>query len=266
VRSGWLVMGAIIALAGCSTVPTSFKPPDPISPAAFSHRVFGEVLSAHVKNGWVDYSGIQIDGRLPTYLAQLDRVDPNAFATRHERLAFWINVYNAFAIKGILDQDSPRTLVGRYRYFIARDYHVGGESVNLYDLERKVIIEQFREPRIHFAIVCASLSCPWLQPWAYEADRLEEQLEVVTRAFINDATKNRFDRRTKVAYLSLIFKWYAEDFEASSGGILKYVGKYVSDPEVARDLESSSYKVEFLDYDWSLNGTAPRKPDHAGAS
>jgi hypothetical protein len=259
-------MGAMIALTGCSTVPTSFKPTDPIPPTAFSHQLFSEVLSAHVKDGWVNYPGIQTDGRLPTYLAQLDRMDPDSFATRHERLTFWINAYNAFAIKGILDHYSPMTLVGRYRYFISRDYRVGGEAINLYDLERKVIIAQFHEPRIHFAIVCASLSCPWLQPWVYQADQLEEQLESVAQVFINDATKNRFDRQAKVAYLSMIFKWYAEDFEAYSGSLLKYVRKYVSDQELARDLESSSYTVKFLDYDWGLNGTAPRKADHAGAS
>ncbi len=263
---GWLAMGAIIALTGCSPVPTSFKPADPIPPAAFSHRVFGEVLSAHVKNGWVNYPGIQTDGRLPAYLAQLDRVDPNSFATRHGQLAFWINAYNAFAIKGILDHYSPMTLVGRYRYFISRDYRVGGEAINLYDLERKVIIPLFHEPRIHFAIVCASLSCPWLQPWVYQAERLEEQLELVAQAFINDATKNRFDRQNKVAYLSMIFKWYAEDFEAHSGSLLKYVRKYVSDQELARDLESSSYKVEFLDYDWGLNGRPPMEVPSARLS
>ena len=251
----WVAIGALMVLTGCSTVPTSFKPVDPIPAAEFSHKVFGEVLGAHVKDGVVNYPGVQTDDRLPAYLAQLDRVDPNALATRSERLVLWINAYNAFAIKGIVDQYSPMSWVGRYRYFRSRDYRVGGEAINLYDLERKVIIAQFHEPRIHFAIVCASISCPSLQSWVYQADRLEEQLESVTKDFINDATKNRFDRQNKIVYLSKIFKWYPEDFEAHSGSLLKYVRKYLSDQELARDLESSSYKVEFLEYDWGLNGT-----------
>jgi hypothetical protein len=252
----WLVAVGVL-LAGCATVPTSFMPPNPIPPGEVSHQVFHEILRANVKEGQVDYPGIQADGRLEGYLAQLNRVDPNALATTQERLAFWINAYNAFAIKGILDHYSPMTLVGRYRYFVSRDYGIGGERVNLYNLERQVIIAQFREPRIHFAIVCASMSCPWLQPWAYQGDRLDEQLDSVARAFINDPTKNRFDRRNKVAYLSKIFDWYSEDFESHSGSVVKYVSRYVADPELARDLAASSYKVEFLEYDWSLNGTPP---------
>jgi hypothetical protein len=253
----WVVTGALLILTGCSTVPTSFRPLDPLPTAEFSHEVFGEVLGAHVNDGVVDYPGIQTDDRLPVYLAQLDRVDPNVFATRHARLAFWINAYNAFAIKGILDQYSPMTLVGRYRYFIARDYRVGGASINLYDLERKLLIPEFQEPRIHFAIVCASSSCPKLQSWVYRADNLDEQLEQSARGFINDSTRNRFDRHRKIASLSMIFQWFREDFEAHSGSLLNYVKRYVADPDLARELDAIPYKVQFLEYDWRLNGPPP---------
>ena len=122
----WVAIGALTVLTGCSTVPTSFTPANPIPAAEFSHKVFEEVLGAHVRDGVVDYPGIQTDDRLPAYLAQLDRLDPNALASRNERLAFWVNAYNAFAIKGILDQYSPISWVGRYRYFIGREYRVGG--------------------------------------------------------------------------------------------------------------------------------------------
>jgi hypothetical protein len=166
----WLLIGLVAVLTACSSIPTSFKPESPIPSGEFSHRLLGEVLASHVRDGVVYYPAIQMDARLQAYLAQLDRVDPNAFVTRNERLAFWINAYNVFAIKGILDQYSPVTYVGRYRYFIGRDYPVGGATINLYDLERKVLIAQFHEPRTHFAIVCASMSCPKLQPWTYEPD------------------------------------------------------------------------------------------------
>jgi len=144
------------------------------------------------------------------------------------------------------------TWVGRYRYFIGRNYRVGGETINLYDLERSVIIADFREPRIHFAIVCASRSCPKLQSEAYAAERLEEQLERGAKEFINDPSRNRFDPERKVAHLSMIFKWYEEDFAAKAGSLLKYVKPYVTDPAVAQKLEQ--YTVEFLEYDWALNG------------
>jgi len=244
-------------LSGCGTVPASFHPPDPIPPHEFSHSKLDAIVRAHVSDGIVNYPAIAADERFTAYLQDLRRVDPNGFPTRDARLAFWTNAYNAFAIKGILDGLSPLTLVGRYQYFIARKYEIGGEGVDLYDLEQKILIPQFQEPRIHFAIVCASRSCPKLQPWAYTPERLEEQLERSARDYINDASRNRFDRDRKVAHLSMIFKWFERDFAAHSGSLLHYVQRYVADPEVARELATRPYSVEFLEYDWHLNGIPP---------
>ncbi len=262
----WVTTSLAIVLAGCSTVPTSFTPINPIPPEEFSHKIFHEVIRAHVQDGSVDYPAIQSDDRLPIYLEQLDRIDPNALTTRNERMAYWINAYNAFAIKGIIDEYSPISYWGRYRYFIGRDYRVGGETLNLYDLERKVLIAQFHEPRIHFAIVCASLSCPKLQPWTFEPDQLELQLDRVAREFINDSTRNRFDRVKKVASLSMIFKWFDEDFTRAAGSVLTYIIRYVDDPDLVQDLMQSKYRIEYLEYDWSLNGTPPKEQNHVGQS
>jgi hypothetical protein len=261
-----LTLTALLLMAGCSAVPRTFNPRDPIAPKEFSHQVFHEVLRAHVERGVVDYPAIATDPVFERYVQQLDRIDPSSLPTRQDRLVFWINAYNAFAIKGILDGYSPLTLFGRYRYFIGRRYRVGGQSINLYDLERKLLIPDFREPRIHFAIVCASSSCPRLQPWAYAADKLEEQLEQSARGFINDPTRNQFDRKRKIAYLSMIFKWFEEDFVVHSGSLLKYVRPYVADPDLARELEFTPYTVQFLEYDWRLNGPPPVKMQHAGLS
>lgn len=262
----WWAIGMLVVLAGCSTVPTRFTPVNPIPPAEFSHALFEQVLKARVQDGIVDYPGIQTEGQFTAYLEQLERVAPDTFAGRNERLAFWINAYNAFAIKGILDDYSPMTAVGRYRYFIGRDYRVGGATINLYDLERQILIKQFQEPLIHFAIVCASSSCPKLQPWTYEPDQLERQLNRAARAFINDPTRNRFDRTNKVASLSMIFKWFEDDFTKAAGSVLSYVTRYVTDPELVQDLMQSEYRIEYLDYDWTLNGIPPKESAHAGAS
>ncbi len=262
----WILIGLVMTLAACSSVPTSFTPVNPLSAGDFAHGLLGQVLAAHVKDGVVDYPSIQENDRLAAYLAQLDRVDPNALPTRQDRLAFWVNAYNACAIKGILDQYSPRSYVGRYRYFIGRDYRIGGALLNLYDLERHVLIKQFQEPRIHFAIVCASASCPKLQSWVYEPGRLEDQLDRVATAFINDPMKNRFDRRGKIASLSMIFKWFEKDFSMSAGSVLAYVARYIDDPDLAQELVQPGYRIEFLEYDWSLNGTPPKERDHAGTS
>ena len=158
------------------------------------------------------------------------------------------------------------TLWGRYRYFIGRDYRVGGTTINLYDLEREVLIAQFHEPLIHFAIVCASTSCPKLQPWAYEPEHLDRQLAQVAKAFINDPTRNRFDRTQHVASLSMIFRWFENDFSGAAGSVLSYIARYVDDPELAKEITEPGYRIEYLDYDWRLNGIAPKEMSRAGAS
>jgi len=249
-----LALTCCLLLAGCSAVPKSFHPAQPIPPNEFSHQAFDKVLQAHVKSGVVDYPAMAKDARFAAYLGQLDRVDPNALPDRRHKLAFWINAYNAFAIKGILDGESPLTRFGQWRYFIGKQHRVGGESINLYDLEKKLLIPDFREPRIHFAIVCASQSCPGLRSQAFTADRLDAQLEENARSFVNDPTKNRFDREMRTARLSKIFEWFEPDFRHHAEALLNYVRRYISDPELAADLATQPWRIEFLDYDWHLNG------------
>jgi hypothetical protein len=249
-------------VGGCSSVPTVYHPVQPLEPAHFSHDGLDQVLRSYVRDGRVAYPDIRGNGRFREYLAQLNRVDPNALPADSDRIAFWINAYNAFAIQGILDGYSPMTLWGRYRFFIAREYRVGGESIDLYDLERKILIP-FQEPRIHFAIVCASHSCPRLQSWTYRGDRLEDQLNQVTRKFVNDPSRNRFDRERRIAYLSKIFDWYGDDFAAQAGSVQGFVARYIDDPALAQDVATVPYAVEFLEYDWSLNGVQPEQDKHA---
>jgi hypothetical protein len=256
----------LVILAGCSSTPRTFQPVDPIAPDRVSHQAWDRIVQAHVHDGQVNYPAIQADGTLDEYLRTLNRVDPTELATRQDQLAFWINAYNVFAVKGILDGYSPMTLWGRYRYFIGRDYHVGGRTINLYNLERQVLIEQFHEPLMHFAIVCASTSCPKLQSWAYQPDQLDYQLDQVARAFINDPTRNRFDRTQKVASLSMIFHWFEQDFSDAAGSVLAYIAQYVADAELAAELVHPGYRIEYLEYDWRLNGLPPMERAHAGAS
>ena len=256
----------LFILTGCSIMPRTFLPADPIAPDQVSHQAWDRIVRTHVHDGHVDYPAIQADRTLDDYLNELNRIDPTRLPRRQDQLAFWINAYNAFAVRGILDHYSPISLWGRYRYFIGRDYRVGGTAINLYDLEREVLIEQFHEPLMHFAIVCASISCPKLQSWAYHPDRLDRQLVQVAKAFINDPTRNRFDRTQKVASLSMIFRWFEKDFSDAAGSVLAYIARYIGDPELAEELIQPGYRIEYLNYDWSLNGIAPKEMADAGAS
>jgi hypothetical protein len=265
---GWKASPILLAvfLAACSSPPTTFLPADPIASPEVTHRLFDDVLKQAVSEGRVDYARIQSDTRFEKYLGQLNRIDPKALPTRDEQLAFWINAYNAFAIKGILDGETPRPFVGWYRYFKLREYAVGGVLLNLYDLEHHVLRKQFKEPRVHFAIVCASTSCPKLQPRAYDGMHLNLQLDQAARQFINDPIRNRFNRREKSAALSMIFKWFESDFTGSSGSVLAFAAQYVNDPELAKELTQPGYRIEYLEYDWTLNGTLPEEVPVAGSS
>jgi Protein of unknown function, DUF547 len=218
------------------------------------HSPFSEILMANVINGKVNYAGIKNDPRFTEYLDALKQARPDIYSTKEEKLAFWINAYNALAIKGILDGLSPSSFFGRISYFKTTEYEVAGRSINLYDLEREVIIP-FNEPRIHFAIVCASFSCPNLRSEAYLAATLDQQLEDNALDFINDASKNEFDAGEKKARLSKIFDWFEKDFKKHSGSVQKYVARFVKDPSHNQALLQEAYRVKHLKYNWSLNGT-----------
>ena len=230
----------------------------PAGVASEAQDAFAGLLRDNVSAaGVVNYPGIKADPRLDEYLDYLALADPAAFATDQARLAFWINAYNALAIKGILDGLSPNGLLARVIFFRTTDYTLAGREINLYDLERDIIIP-FNEPRIHFAINCASASCPILGAAPYVAEQLEPQLEAATRAFINDSDKNRFDLAANTASISKIFDWFEADFERAAGSVQKYLAGYLADPEAALHLARDGFEVRYLDYDWSLNGTPVR--------
>ena len=192
---------------------------------------------------------------LKSYLAEL--ANQAKLDTKAEQLAYNINAYNAFAIQGILDGLSPSSFIGRQRYFRLQEWPLAGKRISLYDLEHAVL-RPLGDPRMHFAIICASKSCPFLRSEVYTAAKLDAQLDDQARQFVNDPSRNRFDKTTKTAYLSEIFKWFDEDFRGA-GSVQKYIAKYVDDSEIARLLASDGFRVDWITYDWSLNGTPPRR-------
>jgi hypothetical protein len=220
--------------------------------AVIDWSAWDAILAAHVDGGVVDYDGVATE---PGFRATVESI-ATARLDDHdldERLAFLINAYNVLAVKGILDGSSPRTAFGKLRFFYRDKHVVAGDRLSLNALEHERI-RTLGEPRIHFAIVCASASCPPLRGEAYLPDRLDEQLDDNARRFLNDPTKNRFDLDSEVAELSKIFKWFEEDFEAA-GGLQAFIARFVADDDVAEALGAARLDVRYLDYDWSLNGT-----------
>jgi hypothetical protein len=212
------------------------------------------LLRDHVTEGRVDYDAI---GNDPGFETTVERI-ATADLVGHDRtdlLAFYINAYNVLAVKGILDGRSPRSALGKLRFFYRDRYTVAGELLSLHRLENDRI-RPLGEPRIHFAIVCASASCPPLRSEAYAVHSLDLQLDDNARRFLNDTGKNRVDLDAGVVHLSKIFKWFREDFEAAAGDVQSYIAEFIDDEQAARELRDGTLDVRYLDYDWSLNGTS----------
>jgi len=215
------------------------------------HQPFADVLSGSVNDGQVNYKDIKNNPKFSAYVESLKA--EQTFSNQNEELTYWINAYNALVIQGILNGGSPSTFFGRGRFFKKDKYSLAGRQINLNDLERKVIIP-IGEPRIHFAINCASSSCPKLTNEVFTEENLDQQLTQAANDFINDTTRNRFDATTKTASISKIFDWFKEDFIKQ---VDKYIAQYVKDESIANDLREGKYTIRYLKYDWSLNGTAP---------
>lgn len=231
---------------------------------AQSHQLFTEVLKQHVKNGLVDYKNLKKDIRLEKYLAQLSNTDPGKLS-RNEKLAFWINAYNAFTlqvivenypVESITDLNTGGKIIG---YLLGKTVwdkefiSINKKKYSLGDIEHK-ILRKMNEPRIHFSIVCASISCPPLRNEAFEADKIEEQLKSQTVQFVNDNARNYFDAKKRKAYLSKIFSWFSEDFGSSDEKILKFVSQYLPE-NISSDNKNnlSGWDISYKEYNWNLN-------------
>ena len=131
-------------------------------------------------------------------------------------------------------------------------FQVGGRSYTLNDIEHGIIRYEFGDPRIHFALVCASVSCPILENRAFFPEMLEEQLDNATGNFINNPEKVRLDRENRVLYLSQIFEWYAEDFEDTHDSVINFISEYLSETDAAF-LKDEEVQIQYMQYDWRLN-------------
>jgi len=228
------------------------------------HSVWDHLLKKYVdNNGLVNYTAWKAskdDTRaLKEYLATLGRGNPEAATTKEGRLAFWINAYNALTVYGILDvyptssiRNHTAKLIG---YNIWRDLKlpVAGQNHSLEDIEHK-ILRKLGEPRIHFAIVCASIGCPRLLNAAYTGDRLEAQLTHNTRDFFSRPEHFRVDVAKRAVYVSPILDWFGDDFAPTPQERLQKLADYLpANDSVRRLIEQGDLSVSYLDYDWNLN-------------
>lgn len=240
--------------------------------AAFDHSAWDRVLKSSVNDiGEVDYAKIKAGRKdLDEYVRLLGESSPvnkpELFPSRSDELAYWMNAYNAFVMRGVVDKyptRSVRDLGALYGFFRRKDYVAGGEKMSLQHLENEIIRKNYNEPRIHFGIVCASVSCPLLSKNAFTAANLEEQLERLARNFINQRRNVAIDKAGNEIVLSAIFDWYKKDFETAGAGdgnqaLLAYVRRYANEENRRALAELRQLKVKFRDYDWSINAPGAR--------
>jgi hypothetical protein len=248
VLASWLAIAAPGAMAAA------------VPDVAAWQRVLEQYVSGE---GLVDYAAIHDDlAPLDGYVAQLAAVSPQShpqlFPSRESKLAYWMNAYNALVVWAFA-KEYPKgaarlaTKFGQGQFFYLRKFPVGGQQRSLDDIEANSIRKGFSDPRIHFAINCASASCPPLSRTAFTAANVDAELDRLTRAFVNSPRHVELKPTTKPpsVRLSMVFKWYESDF----GGRAKlrtFLATYR--PADAAAWTDPALRFTYIPYDWSLNG------------
>ena len=252
-RIPFLVIILVTFTTSCQS--TEFDTPGSTPP---SHELWDQLLAEYVSvDGLVDYPGMmKKKSELQTYLDLLSKNPPDLETwSDDEQMAYWINAYNAFAIKLISDhypvqsiQDLNPTIKipGIRTVWHKKFFKIGGKRASLDQIEHKILRTQFEEPRIHFAINCASISCPPLRNEAFTPAKLHQQLDDQARQFINDTTRNEITYTS--LKLSKIFRWFKGDF-TKQGSLIDYLNRY----SIQKIDENAS--ISWMNYDWRLNGS-----------
>lgn len=247
------IVSALVALLQVATPPTSQAPiqPGPVAMAptpaapAFSHAPLDSLLQKHVSDaGKVDYKGLKTNKMaLDAYCQSLSANPAQDTWSREEKMAYWINAYNAFTLKLIVENYPTKTIMNfdGGKTWDVRRIKIGDKKYSLNNIENDIIRPQFKDPRIHFAVNCAAKSCPPLWNRAFTAENLEMALEARTKAFINDPKYNTLSGAR--AQVSKIFDWYGADF----GDLKKFFNKYADTKLKANAV------VVFSEYNWDLN-------------
>lgn len=279
VRGALVAVLLVVGVSACATVrPRPLVGGPIIVRAPFSHAGFEPVLSGFVnKQGEVDYAGLRAEPEaLDRYYYQVARYSPDSnpelFPTEADRLAYWINGYNAAVLSAVVRRDSLESVIDvgppfplfflprQSGFFVFQRVRLGERSTSLWSVENR-IRKQFKDPRVHFALNCASRGCPRLPRTPFRAAQLDAQLDSETREFVAEPRNVRIDDAERTVYLSSIFDWYRSDFlewlaERSPGTpptLLAYVARYAAPEQASALTRAASYEVRFVPYDWGLN-------------
>ncbi|MFH0340695.1 MAG: DUF547 domain-containing protein [Chromatiales bacterium] len=238
-----------VTLQACTTLVRAPEyPPDPARGAPLA--AYARVLARYVnERGEVDFPALARDrADLDHYIAYIGRTPDKQFATRNDRLAHYINSYNALSMYNVLEAGIPETHAGlaKIRFFYLRKLVIGNRRLSLYQYENDVI-RPLHDPRVHFALNCSALRCPILPRTPFTGRDLEAELEREARKFFAEARNLRVEHSSTTVYLSELLDFYPDDFlTAATPSWIAYVNQYLPEP-LPRD-----YEVRFIDYDWTI--------------
>lgn len=224
------------------------------------HEAWNEILSTYVQNGRVGYGDLKKNPsdmhKLNAYIDALGKADISGF-DRKDRLAFWTNAYNAFTLKLILGNHPLKSIRDIKNPWKQKVWLAAGQRLSLDDVEHIKLRKDLKEPRIHFAIVCASIGCPDLYNKAFFAADIYTVFGARARSFFA-SPKNFFIKQSEtetVLYISKIFKWFAGDFGKNKKERIEFILPFLTESSAARIKNAQKVTIKYLDYDWSLNGT-----------
>jgi len=213
-------------------------------------KYLSPVTQEGIRLAALDYRGVKADPAFQEMVKRLEKFSLLTLKRGDDSLSFWINAYNFLAIKIIVDNYPVESIKDIGSLFTSvwkkAAGFIGEKEYTLNEIEHEILRKQFQEPRIHFAIACASLSCPDLQKEVYLPSKINSQLESAAGDFLENTTKG-IRIKDKQAEISEIFKWFADDFKPA-GGVWKFIRKYRPDLGTEKD-----YSIDYLPYDWSLN-------------
>jgi hypothetical protein len=223
--------------------------------------MWDELLHRYVDSqGRVDYQSWQKESqeKLTNWLREISQIDLASIADANQKLALWLNLYNALAIAQVLKVYPIASIrptifgipnwIAYIRFFKRSVYKIGDRSFSLDNIEHGILRQEYRDPRIHFALVCASAGCPLLRREAYLSETVQMQLEDDAKRFINNPAKIYYDERSQTLYCNRILKWYGRDFLNVADSLPKYLQFYLENCQLP-----PSPHIRFLPYDWHLN-------------
>ncbi|NIO05334.1 MAG: DUF547 domain-containing protein [Proteobacteria bacterium] len=238
----------------------------------FDHNKFDVILEQYVdEDGLVDYNGIAGDQRFSVYIESLESATVETLS--HDgQLAFWINAYNAITIDKVIkwkpEKSVRETLIPGVwtstKFFTSREHVVAGRRMGPDDIEHEILRKQFKDPRIHFAIICASSSCPKLPGFAYTEENVQKKLEQETWKYMNSDRGIRIDRAENTIYLSKIFDWFQGDFIGKSGSVMNFIRPYLKEEVIS--FLGREPKIDYIPYNWALNAKEPVRYTVSGVS